>query len=196
MTPAQLCWGVLVRPRSTIRALARSSTAGQGVLVAGGFGLLYSLAALLAHRAGYRPTGQVLRSVPPERYYLWESVFVVPVTMAWMGSFAWFVRRAAARCGGRGSAAADFTMLAATQVPPMVVSMWLPDVVLSLLRTERQRYLRLVRIYAPAAVIWAIGLSTCGIAATEGISHRRAFVVVLVGEAAGAVASGTVVLVR
>lgn len=190
------CVGVLVRPRPAVASITRSATVGQGTLVTCGFGGLYALGALLADRAGHRPQGQVLTFVPPERYYRWEAAFVVPLTVAWMWSLATFVRAGARRLGGRGTARGDFAVLAVTHTMPLVVSMWLPDVVCYLLRLDRMQYARVSRLYIPLSTGWALALATLGTATAERIPWPRALAVLVAADAAAVTVSGVAVAMR
>ena len=160
------------------------------------FGGLYALAAFRSCSIGAPATarGRLLTFIPAERYYLWESIFCLPLTLEndragasashrfqtllWMSLFAVMVRRLSARAGGTGTFEADLSVLAFTQTAPMIVLFWLPDMGCYLLRVPEDRYLRLVPIYGSAATTWALVLSTTGIAVTERISWRRALPVV------------------
>jgi hypothetical protein len=113
-----------------------------------------------------------------------------------MALLALFVRVGARRAGGRGVVGTDFTVLAFTHTAPMVVLMWLPDMVCYLLRLDARRYTRLLRVYVPAATCWAIGLATLGTATAERIPPTRALAIVVSADAAAVVASGVALAVR
>lgn len=186
----------LVRPRRAITEIAAAPSARGGLAATALFGALYALAAFRSYSRGRRPRGRLLTFIPAERYYLWESIFCLPLTLLWMSLFAVMVRRLSARAGGTGTLEADLSVLAFTQTPPMIVLFWLPDMGCYLLRVPEDRYLRLVPIYGSAATAWALVLSTTGIAITERISWRRALPVVAASELASAVTSGVVVAMR
>lgn len=191
-----LCWRSLVRPRQAARMIATSADPRQGWTVVTGFAALYSVAALAAYMTGRRPQRPLLRFIRAERYYLWQSLFTVPVTFAWMTLFASFVRSGARRVGGSGTYESDFTMLAVGHTMPVIAAMWLPDMTCYLLRVDDRRYRRLVAVYAPAATAWALALSTLGICEVERISCRKAAVTVLVADVVSAVVSGVVFVMR
>lgn len=192
----RLWWDVLVRPRPTVASLAEAATVRQGMLATCGFAGLYSLAAWTSYRTGRRPRQQTLTFIPPDRYYQWESMFMAPLTVAWMGLLALFVRAGAGRVGGRGTVGRDFAVLAVTHTAPLVVLMWLPDMACYLARLDEGRYARLLRFYVPAATAWAIGLATAGTAAGERIRWNKALLVVVSADAASAVVSGVALAVR
>ena len=191
-----LCWESLVRPRQAARVIAASADPRRGWTVVTGFAALYSVAALTSYLRGRRPQRPLLRFIPAERYYLWESVFITPVTFAWMTLFASLVRSGARRAGGSGTYEADFTMLAVGHTMPLIAAMWLPDMTCYLLRVDERRYRRLVAVYAPAATAWALTLSTLGICEAERISCRKAAVTVLAADIVAAMVSGVVFVMR
>jgi hypothetical protein len=186
----------LVRPRRAIAAIADAPSARHAMGATGLFGGLYSVAAFTSYIVGRRPRGRLLTFIPEERYYLWESMFCLPLTLVWMALFAVMVRRASARAGGTGTFEAHLTVLAFTQTAPMIVVFWLPDMTCYLLGVPEDSYLRLVPVYGSAAAAWALSLSTAGIAATERISWRRALPTVAASEIASAVGSGVAVTMR
>ncbi len=185
-----------MRPRQTARVIAGSATLRQGWAAVTGFAALYSLAALTCYLTGRKPQRPLLRSIPAERYYLWEALFVAPVTFGWMALFAAVVRAAARRVGGTGSYESDFTMLAVGHTMPLVVGMWLPDMTCYLRRLDDRHYLRLVAVYAPAATAWALAVCTLGIGDVERIPWRQAAVTVLAADVVASVASGVVFVMR
>lgn len=192
-----LCWGSLGRPRQTARVVASSAEPRQARAMVGGFALLYSLGTLGAHLTGRRPQrSPLMRVIPAERYYLWESVFQPQVTVAWMTLFSTLVRVGARRVGGSGTWQSDFNALAIGHTTPLIAAMWLPDMVCYLLRVDERRYLRLVAVYAPTATAWALAVSTLGISEAEGISWRKAAATVLVADGASALATGIPFVMR
>ena len=190
------CSGVLLRPRRTITSISSSATIADGFAAASMFGCLYGLAALLAHARGREPRGRLPTFIPSRRHYLWQSVYTLPVSLAWMALLGGFARQLSKRLGGKGTFASDFTMLAFTQSMPMIALFWLPDVVCYLLGIDGPSYERLVVVYGPAAVTWAAVLSTAGISTTERIAWPKSLVVVILSEIASAVASGTAIVIR
>lgn len=192
-----LCWGSLVRPRRTARVLAGSADTRQAWTVVGGFAVLYSVGTLAAYLTGRRPQDSpLMRVVPRERYYLWESFFQPPVTVAWMTLFTTLVRNGARRVGGTGTWQSDFNALAVGHTPPLVAAMWLPDMICCLVRLDERRYLRLVAVYAPAATTWALAVAALGVSESEQISWRKAAATVLVADGVSAVASGIPFVMR
>ena len=89
-----------------------------------------------------------MRVIPPERYYLWESLFQPPVTFAWMTLFTTLVRGGARRGGGSGTWQADFNALAIGHTMPLIAAMSLRDITCCLLKLDQRRYLRLVALKA------------------------------------------------
>lgn len=160
------------------------------------FAGLYAVAAFTSYRKGRTPQRPLLHFVRPERYYLWESVFIAPVTFAWMTLFARLVRRAARRVGGSGTYESDFNILAMAHTVPLIVAMWLPDMACYLSGVEERRYQRLVTLYAPAATAWAVALCVIGIQEAERISPRDAAIAVVIADLTSAAASGVPIVMR
>jgi hypothetical protein len=158
-----ICWGSLVKPVRSIDAIRTSATVGEGVAIASIFGLLYSVAALTAYRTGRVPRSRAVTAIPATEYYRWQSLFTLPVTLAWITLLAASTRLVSKRLGGTGTAQSDFTMLAFTHTTPLIALMWLPDMVCYLLHLDERRYARLLSIYGTPAVTWSVALSTAGI---------------------------------
>jgi len=187
---------ILVRPRRAIAAIADAPSARHAIGAVSLFGGLYAVAAFTSYAVGRQPRGRLLTFIPEERYYLWESIFCLPLTLLWMALFAVIVRRRSARAGGTGTFEADLTVLAFTQTAPLIVLFWVPDMACYLLGVPEDRYLRLVPIYGSAATAWALALSTAGIAATERIPWRTALRTVIASEIASALGSGVAMAMR
>lgn len=160
------------------------------------FGGLYALGALMSYLIGRKPSGRTLKMIPAERYYLWQSVFTLPMTLLYFTLLTAFARQLSRRAGGAGKFGADFTMLAFTQSMPMIAAIWLPDMICYSLRVDEQRYLRLVAVYASVAAAWAAVLSAQGLAVSERIRWLVALRTVLASELASAIASGVAVAMR
>lgn len=190
------CWGTLAAPRRTTEVIHTSATAGDGVTMVSIFGGLYALAAFTSYWIGRKPSGRILKMIPAERYYLWESVFCLPMTLLWFTLFAAFARRLSRRVGGVGRFGSDLTVLAFTQSMPMLAAMWLPDMICYVLRIDERLYRRPVAAYAPVAVAWAVVLSVQGLSVTERIRWQVALCTVLASELASATASGVAVAMR
>jgi Yip1-like protein len=125
-----------------------------------------------------------------------EALLMLPMALLWMALFAESVHQLAKRTGGRGSLEKDFTMLAFCQSMPMIACFWLPDILCYVFNVDDARYYRLVRLYGPAAMAWALVLSTAGIATLERISWPKTLLVISLSEVASAITSGTAVLIR
>lgn len=190
------CWGTLAAPRRTTELIGCSATAGEGVAIAAIFGGLYSLAAFTSYLIGRKPSGRLLKVIPAERYYLWQSLYTLPMTLLQYTLLAAGARQLAKRAGGTGRFAADFTVLAFTQSMPMIAAMWLPDMACYLLRVDERRYMRLVSVYGSAATVWAVLLSAQGLSSSERIPWPVALRTVIAAELASATASGVAVAMR
>jgi hypothetical protein len=79
----RVCGASLVSPRSTACRLADCPDERQGWAAVIVFAAAYSAAAFTSFVTRRLPQRPMLRFVRPERYYLWESVFLTPVTLAW-----------------------------------------------------------------------------------------------------------------
>lgn len=192
----RLCAGIVVRPGPTLRELVASPSWVKALAATSGFALAYSAAALVAQLSGHTPIGQTVKFIPRNRYYVYESIFLLPITNLWMLMFAAITRQSAKRLGGSGTLEQDLTVLAFTQSLPMTIAFCVPDIIAYLFRFDAPRYRRLVVIYGPAAIIWADSLAVLGIAQAERISRRLSLGIVLLAQAASALVSGVAILVR
>jgi hypothetical protein len=93
------------------------------------FPLLYSVSLLVAYHQGatpklWRPWVTV---IPFEHYYLWEAVFLVPLSLQLWIAFA-VMAHLLARCqGGEGTYESTAAAFAYTYSVPLILLMWAPD---------------------------------------------------------------------
>jgi hypothetical protein len=170
-------WGTIVSPQRTLTQVSRAGLNPTCWIAYGVFPLLYSASLLVAYQRGatpllWRPWVSI---IPFERYYLWEAVFLVPVSYQLWIAFAAVAHLLARAQHGSGTFEGTAAVLAFTYSVPLIVLMWLPDQLQSLVYGIETRG-GLVALYGTAAGVWALVLSALGLRIVERLSAVRSLV--------------------
>lgn len=172
-------WGIIVKPAYTLKQLAGEASLAYAFAAYFLFGLLYGLFALVGYFYGHLASGILLNFIPARTYYLWEGIFMIPVTMQIYLLFAALAHLLSKLLGGQGSFEGTLSVLGFTYSIPLIVLFWVPDVVFFFL-FGRQVQLNFVPFYGTAAGLWTFILSLMGIRIAQQISLPRAFFVTIV----------------
>jgi hypothetical protein len=144
-----------------------------GASVAGA-GATWAALCLLLARGGHAPS-VTLMPIAPERYYLWQAAFVVPVLAAqWLAS-AGLAHRAAK---GKGSFTSMASALGPALAGPLIVAFLVPDLV-AYAWGGFDALKILVRFSAPISLALTGWLATVAVRAASGRSTRRSLAVAL-----------------
>ena len=173
------CWGIIFKPTSTLKQLAEEASLSYAFAAYFLFGLLYGLFSLVVYFYGHLPRGVLVNFIPARTYYLWEAIFMIPVTMQIYVLFAALAHLLARLQRGQGSFEGTLSVLGFTYSIPLIVLFWIPDVVLFFLFGSRVQ-LNFVPFYGPAAGLWTFILSLMGIKIAQHISLPRALFVTIV----------------
>jgi hypothetical protein len=173
------CWGTIVKPASTLKQLEKEASLSYAFAAYFLFGLLYGLFSLVVYFSGHLPRGVLVNFIPARTYYLWEGIFMIPVTMQIYILFAALSHLLSKLLNGQGSFEGTLSVLGFTYSIPLIVLFWVPDVVLFFLFGS-QVQLNFVPFYGTAAGLWTIILSLMGIRITQHISFPRALFVTIV----------------
>lgn len=166
-------------------------------------GATYSLFCLVLWRDGHRPSATLL-PIPPESYYLWQAVFLVPlfVGLAWIYSTVAYhlsvgaaaVGSAAVGAAAGGSASgrlATQEALSRTYALPLLLGFVIPDFVTYLIWGFDALVSGMV-VYAPLALLGIVYFSVIALRRLHGLGWGRAFLVVLAAGVAQALVGGLV----
>jgi hypothetical protein len=175
---------LIFRPRSTLALLL---TDPQRLPI--GFGGILTLSTLyiivisvtLARNPTAVPSVSPVLNVPPERYYVGERFFLLPVAVASVILDSGVVRLIAHCCRGRGKFVDVFALLGFGYVAIALV-MGLPDLLIAALARQ-------VSMVAPHVVIgtaWYLILSLFVVRETEGLSWGLTILIGLAGFIANA----------
>ena len=173
------CWGIIIRPVPTLKQLAAEASLSYGFAAYFLFGLLYGLFSLVVYFCGHLPSGVLVNFIPAKIYYLWEAIFMIPVTMQIYMLFAALAHLLAKLQSGQGSFEGTLSVLGFTYSIPLIVLFWVPDVVLFFLFGSRVQ-LNFVPFYGTAAGLWTFIVSLMGIKIAQQISQPRALFVTFV----------------
>jgi hypothetical protein len=149
----------------------------ESYLAYGLFPLLYAGSIFVGYQQGatpglWRPWVSI---IPFERYYLWEAVFLVPLSLQLWITFAAVAHLLAKAQHGRGAYESTLAVFAYTYSVPLIVLMWVPDQLQFLAFGVRIRG-ELVAIYGSAAGVWTLALCGLGLRAVHGLSTVRGLV--------------------
>lgn len=172
------CWGIVFKPSRTLKQLASEPSLSYAFAAYFLFGLLYGLFSLVVYFAGHTPVGILVNFIPAKDYYLWEGLFMIPVTMQIYLLFAALAHLFARLLGGKGSFEATLSVLGFTYSIPLIVLFWIPDVLFfSFFGSSVQ--LTLVPFYATVAGLWTCIVSVIGIKIAQQLSLPRALLVTM-----------------
>ncbi len=172
-------WGLIISPNRTLRQLSHAGLNANSCFAYGLFPLLYSASVLVAYGYGATPAlwKPWVNFIPFERYYLWEAVFLVPLSFQLWITYAAVAHLLAKAQHGQGTYEGTVAVFAYTYSVPLVVLMWLPDQLQFLVFGPNIRG-GLVAIYGTASGIWMLVLSTMGLRIVHGLSVKRSFMTV------------------
>lgn len=171
-------WGTIASPRASSRQVDRDGLNGGSFVVYALFPAFYGVSTFVAHLHGARPNWQPWVSViPTESYYLWEALFLVPLCLQLWVLLAAVAHLLARWQGGQGSFERTLAVFAYTYSVPLVVSMWLPDL-LQLLVVGVKPRMGLVAVYGTLAGIWTVLLCALGLRIVHGLSYTRSLLTV------------------
>ncbi|HVP91807.1 MAG TPA: hypothetical protein VMS75_11395 [Terriglobales bacterium] len=115
-----------VLPARTMRQLLAEPRPGRAAAVAVGFvGLLYALTSAVMALAGAVPLTTVNLPIPPENYYFWQTLFILPWT-ALAGAATYGVLRLASGKEKRGPAAVRTAAAAGVALAASLFVAWVP----------------------------------------------------------------------
>jgi hypothetical protein len=158
-------WGTIVHPARTFEEIAADGSLAYSAVLMVVFGLLYSAIALIAYLQGHQPSLPILISVPPEKFYLVEAVYLTPLTLQ-----LWLLFSALCHLfvgHRRGSFDAALAVLGFSNAIPNIVAFWLPDFVSSIVFGKILAIP--MAIYGTAWFVWLIWLSGVGLTVTHRI---------------------------
>jgi hypothetical protein len=170
-------WGTIVSPRETLRQLSRGGLNCASCVAYGLFPLLYATSTFAGYLQGatprtWRPWVTV---IPLERYYLWEALFLIPLSFQLWIAFAAVAHVLARAQGGQGTYESVAGVFAYTYSVPLIVLMWVPDQ-LQFLAYGLEIRGGLVAIYGCAACAWMLALSAMGLRIVHGLGLGRSIV--------------------
>lgn len=157
----------------------------QGVVSLGVLGTLYALFSVLLHAKGIAARA-VWLPIAPERYYLAQSLFVLPLFFL-LGLV--FVRVTRACLGRPTDPAAMFAGLAPRFAWPITICFLLPDMIV-FLGWGHASLAPAMRYYGPLAPIVIVVASARWLRRETGVSVVRATLAALAGLFAQAIAGG------
>ncbi len=169
---------MLFAPARVADALGERPAVWQGGGAVLTLGVLWAAFSLVLYLRGHAPSF-VLLPIPRPAYYLWQSLFVVPVTLAswWvLGSVAAWVAGAA-----RGPARDGvIAVLGVAYAAPLVFGFLAVDVVL-FAAFGFEAMGRAIRFYAPLAPLWGLWVGTLAVRRRLSVSTARAWLGCAVG---------------
>ena len=161
--------GVLVRPRATFAAMATQRSARPGASAIALLGMLWGLLCFLLWSGRHAPHA-VFVPLPPQDYYLYQGLTMLPVLTALWWLFSEVAHRLA---GGEGTEAATRAALGFAYAVPMSVHVSAELIAYAVAGFDALG--RTAMISMPLASLWVLGLSARALHVLHAISPRRAF---------------------
>lgn len=157
-------FGLIVYPRKTLRRLSKEKSLTYSLVSYSLFCLLYSVFVFLLYLNNEQPhtTSVWLKFFSQEKYYLYETFFLAPISFLTYIIFAYVVFIIAREIDGKGTFKKTFIVLGFTYSIPLICAFWVPDVILYFVNGYA-RWNTLVPFYAPVATAWSLVLSILGV---------------------------------
>ncbi len=128
---AELFYGFITDPAGTSEALcADKDCLPHGFRWTLFYGLCYMLASLFFYILHFTPRQTVFLSVSPEKWYLVQSLTVLPAVFAGVAGFAGLSVIFARMAGGKGSFEKAFPVLSFTLLVPSFIFVLIPEIIL------------------------------------------------------------------
>jgi hypothetical protein len=175
-------------PRAALARAARRASPRDGLLPVLVLGALYAGFSLLLHLGGHAPS-VTLVPILRERYYLWQSAFIVPLFVALWLIYSGVAHGLSRLAGGRGAGGSTLAVIGLGYAVPLALLFVVPDV-LVYLALGHGALGKGMRIYAPLAAIGCVLLCAVGLRTAHGIARGRAVLISLAGLIAQAAVGG------
>ncbi len=182
---------VLVRPRSTLRALAGETSARAGASAVALLGVGWSALLALLWAGGHSPSF-VLVPIPRELYYLAQAIAMLPILTALWWLCSEIAHRLCRAMGGSGEEAGTRVALGFAYAAPLLVAHVLPELV-AYVAGGFDAMAKVGRVSLPFAALWVWALSAAALRVAHGVTTGRAVLASLAGLLAQAIAGGLVI---
>ena len=181
-----LCIPLYKPNRNLPRLIADRHRVGYAVLALLLIGLLYTGIVYIGYTHGFGAVTPPVLNIAPEEYYRWETFFGLPAYFIIAIVFAGTARLIAQGLRGTGSYESLFAIYGVTSVLPMLILLWIPEVILMvLLPDQRMQPLggaTFLPLWLDAArqilsFVWPLIITWLGIKYAEQISGWRSAIV-------------------
>ncbi len=169
---------ILVRPAKVGEQVRQAPARADGAVAVAQLGAVWAAFCAALFAGGHSPSFSLL-PIAVGRYYLWQALFVIPLTLAlW-----WVMCTVAARVAGANTAerkAATFAALGYAYAGPLIIAFLLVDIAIYAMLGFAAMG-RLIRFYAPIAPLWAVVAGTLCLRAALSLNTGRALAAVVSG---------------
>lgn len=183
----RLAWLFLRHPRraaADLMAEPRAMSLGLAFLVAGL--VVYTAVAARIYSLGYHVPATPLTLFPSEQWYLVQAFITIPIGVVAAFAYSGLAYAVCRAWGGRGSFEATFGSSAFSLHLPMLILMWIPEILVApalYARTGRHlpwpAWLELLRMFL-VPLPWAAIASTMALSRIHRLSTAKAALAVLV----------------
>lgn len=153
----------------------------RGPVYAGGavtlVGAVWAVFSFVLYRGGHHPS-YVGNPLPLETYYLWQSMFVLPLLLVGATIFSLLCHTGAGLFGGDGTFRQTFSIVALAYAVPLLVLFLLTDIAFYAVGGFLEMGYALP-ISGSATLLWMVLLSAGGVVVAQRISIWSALVVVV-----------------
>jgi hypothetical protein len=171
----------ITRPQAAANSmLGEKDALGLGLLYTVGFSFLYSITSLLLYWRGNLPQG-VLLPIPPERWYLYQAFYTIPVGFAAIALLAVITHGLARRLGGIGRWQDSWMLLSLASTLPWFFFTWLPETIFALVGRSFpwSETIEIIRQIIPA--LWQLLLGIIVLQTTQQITWWKSLACILAG---------------
>jgi len=178
------CWGTIARPDSTFRGVKEErNKVAYGFAAVMLLSILYSVTVLIGYVRGMSPLGyEPFLKIPAESYYLWQTIFTIPVGLIGWILFAGSAQLLSKSLGGRGTFEDNLAVLGLPFILMLPFS-WLPETMVAIFVpawSGMPVWNTIDFILIGISTLWFLIVSVIALKQAQNLSPGRAFFATLI----------------
>jgi hypothetical protein len=185
MTLINYIWGIIIHPGNTLQNFIldkhRLLYSFISVVI---FAFCYSVGSLIGYLQGNIPYGwELLLNIPIEKFFLWQSVYLIPITITTWVCLSGFVQLFGKLFGGKGNFEDTLALLGLPFIV-LLPGMFIPDMIIeNFLSKEIVRNFVFWNIINPVRLIvgslWVISIHVLAVRRAQELFLGKAILVTL-----------------
>ena len=147
-------------------------------------GFLYTFTVFILYVKGFPAAVEPFLKIPAEDYYFYELFFALPLFFLLVILYAGTARLIAEFLGGSGSFLELYSFYAIVIVLPLILTMWIPETILSLFAEAPQESVSLIPAWIDVprqliGVLWPLAVTVMCIRTIEAVTWLKSCIITL-----------------